>query len=73
MYGVDMTCLEKEFEKEQREYYVLSSKWAELGVGCLLSEASVVKKLDMAVCTVEDAMGVGLGVGDDGVEKEGER
>ena len=65
MYGVDMSCLEKEFEREQKEYYVLSSRWAELGTGCILAEPCVVKTLDMAVCTVEDARGVGLGLGQD--------
>ena len=60
MYGVDMTCLDEEFEKEQRDYYLLSSLWTQLGPDALLAEPSVVKTLDMAVCTLEDARGVGL-------------
>lgn len=66
MYGVDMSCLETEFEREQKEYYVLSSRWAELRTECLLAEPSIVKTLDMAICTVEDARGVGLIEGEDG-------
>lgn len=65
MYGVDMSVLEKDFSREQKEYYTLSSRWAELGTGCLLAEPCVVKEYDMHVCTVEDARGVGLSLGQD--------
>ena len=60
-----MSVLEKDFDREQKEYYVLSSRWAELPTSCLLDEAAVVKELDMHICTVEDARGVGLSVGED--------
>ena len=65
VYGVDMTVLEKDFDREQKEYYVLSSRWAELPTHCLLAAPSVVKELDMHICTVEDARGVGLAMGKD--------
>ena len=65
LYGVDMSVLEKDFDREQKEYYVLSSRWAELPTSCLLADYAVVKELDMNVCTVEDARGVGLSVGED--------
>jgi len=65
LYGVDMSVLESNFDREQKEYYVLSSRWAELPTSCLLAECAVVKELDMHVCTVEDARGVGLSVGED--------
>ena len=55
LYGVDMSVLESNFDREQKEYYVLSSRWAELPTSCLLAECAVVKELDMHVCTVEDA------------------
>ena len=29
-FGVDLTCLSKQYEDEQRDYYLLSSTWAEL-------------------------------------------
>lgn len=60
-----MSVLEKDFDREQREYYVLSSRWAELPVSCLLAPPCIVKELDMHVCTVEDARGVGLALGQD--------
>lgn len=65
LYGVDMSVLESNFDREQKEYYVLSSRWAELPTRFVLAEAAVVKELDMHVCTVEDARGVGLSVGED--------
>jgi len=65
LYGVDMSVLESNFDREQKEYYVLSSRWAELPTSCVLAEPAVVKQLDMHVCTVEDARGVGLSVGED--------
>ena len=65
MYGVDMSVLEKDFDREQKEYYVLSSRWAELRTECLLAEPCVVKEYDMHTCTVEDARGVGLSIGED--------
>jgi len=65
MYGVDMSILQEDFDREQKEYYVLSSRWAELPTSCLLAEPVVVKEYDMHVCTVEDARGVGLAVGED--------
>ena len=30
LYGVDMSCLDQPFEKEQRDYYLSSSIWCEL-------------------------------------------
>ena len=63
VYGVDMSVLEHDFDREQKEYYVLSSRWAELNTRCLLAPPCVVKELDMHVCSVEDARGVGLAVG----------
>ena len=65
MYGVNMSVLEQDYDREQREYYVMSSRWAELRTGCLLADPIVVKELDMHICTVEDARGVGLDVGEE--------
>ncbi|KAL3816909.1 hypothetical protein ACHAXA_009104, partial [Cyclostephanos tholiformis] len=65
MYGVDMSVLEQDYDREQKEYYVMSSRWAELRTGCLLADPIVVKEYDMHTCTVEDARGVGLNVGED--------
>jgi len=60
-----MSVLEEDFSREQREYYVLSSRWAELQTHCLLADPCVVKEYDMHTCTVEDARGVGLALGED--------
>ena len=61
-FGVDMSILEDEFEKEQREYYLLSSHWVQLGEydETVLDTPVVVKTLDMKSCTLEDARGVDL-------------
>ncbi|GMI02953.1 hypothetical protein TrLO_g8761 [Triparma laevis f. longispina] len=57
-YGVDMKCLEGNYEKEQNEYYLLSSKWSELPSEALLAEPVCVKSFDMATCTIEDSKGI---------------
>ena len=57
-YGVDMSCLGPNFEKEQREYYILSSRWSELPVEAVIAEPVVVKRYDMATCTIEDSKGI---------------
>jgi len=58
VYGVDMDVLKGSYEKEQKEYFLLSSKWTELPPEAVLAEPTVVKQLDMAICTVEDARGI---------------
>lgn len=57
-YGVDMKVLESQFEREQREYYLLSSRWTELAPDAVLAEPAVVKELDMCTCTLLDARGI---------------
>jgi protein arginine N-methyltransferase 1 len=57
-YGVNMKCLEKNYEKEQREYYLLSSKWSELPDEAVIAEPVVVKTLDMATCTLHESKGI---------------
>ncbi|KAL7543109.1 hypothetical protein ACHAXR_012676 [Thalassiosira sp. AJA248-18] len=57
-YGVSMACLEENFEAEQREYYLRSGHWLQLEANTVLASPSIVKTLDMATCTLEDAKGV---------------
>ena len=57
-YGVDMSCLQGNYEREQREYYLLSSKWSELSDEAVVAEPVVVKTLDMATCTLHDSKGI---------------
>jgi len=64
VYGVDMSVLEKDFEREQKEYYLLSSRWSELPGDAVLAEPKVVKYFDMATCTIEDSRGIPAGYPD---------
>jgi type I protein arginine methyltransferase len=58
VYGVDMSVLEHEFDREQKEYYLLSSRWTELHSDAILSDPQIIKEYDMMTCTLEDARGV---------------
>ena len=58
IYGVDMSVLERDFEKEQKEYYLLSSRWSELKPEAVLAEPALVKQLDMMTCTLNDSRGI---------------
>jgi protein arginine N-methyltransferase 1 len=58
VYGVDMGILAKDFEREQKEYYLLSSRWAELPPDSVLATPAVVKQLDMCTCTLADSKGI---------------
>lgn len=62
-YGVDMSVLGANYEREQKEYFLLSSRWAELPADSVLTEPAVVKTLDMATCTLEDSKGIFIGDG----------
>eukprot|EP00586_Coscinodiscus_wailesii_P014392 CAMPEP_0172514484 /NCGR_PEP_ID=MMETSP1066-20121228/260396_1 /TAXON_ID=671091 /ORGANISM="Coscinodiscus wailesii, Strain CCMP2513" /LENGTH=415 /DNA_ID=CAMNT_0013295173 /DNA_START=213 /DNA_END=1460 /DNA_ORIENTATION=- len=57
-YGVNMSVLENEYEREQKEYYLLSSRWSELNPDVLLAEPAVIKFLDMCTCTIEESRGI---------------
>ena len=60
-YGVDMSVLESEFDREQREYYMLSSRWCELQPDQVLTtHPKEIKRLDMFTCTLEDAKGLSM-------------
>jgi len=61
IYGVDMSILEKDFDREQKEYYLLSSRWTELQPEAVLSDPKMVKHFDMFSCTLEDARGIAAG------------
>lgn len=64
VYGVEMKILEGDFEREQKEYYMLSSRWSELSPDAVLAEPSMIKHLDMATCTIEDSRGISKGAKD---------
>jgi len=60
-YGVNMSILSDDFEREQREYYLLSSRWSELKPSAVLAEPQIVKYLDMHTCTLAESKGIFLG------------
>lgn len=64
VYGVDMSVLESDFEREQKEYYLLSSRWSELAPEAVLADPTVVKHLDMITCTIADSRGILKGAPD---------
>jgi protein arginine N-methyltransferase 1 len=64
VYGVDMGVLEKEFDREQKDYFLLSSRWTELPSEAVLAEPKMIKQLDMATCTIEDVRGIAAGAAD---------
>ena len=59
-YGLDMACLKGQFEMEQKMYYKMSGHWLQLDADAVLATPTIVKTLDMATCTLEDAKGVEL-------------
>jgi PRMT5 arginine-N-methyltransferase. len=60
-YGVDMSVLTQAYEREQREYFLLSSRWAELPRNAVMAPPAMVKRLDMITCTLEDSKGIMAG------------
>ncbi|GAX16444.1 type I protein arginine methyltransferase [Fistulifera solaris] len=58
MYGVDMSILAPDYEREQKEYYMLSSRWTELPPEAVLAEPAVIKRYDMMTCTLQQAKGL---------------
>jgi protein arginine N-methyltransferase 1 len=57
-YKVDMSVLDKHYEREQREYYIYSSLWTELGMQHVVGQPAVVRRLDLNTCTIADAANV---------------
>lgn len=58
IYGVNMDVLSKNFDREQKDYYLLSSRWTELQPEAVLAEPKIIKHLDMVTCTLEEARGI---------------
>ena len=51
-------CLEGAYEKEQRDYYLMSSHWCELAGDQVIGQPAAIKHLDLHTCTIEDSLGV---------------
>ena len=58
VYGVDMSCLEQDFDREQKEYYQLSSRWTELPPDAVLADPKIIQIYDMMTCTIEQSRGI---------------
>jgi len=53
-FGVDMSVLGNDFEKEHSDYYLCSSVWCELKPSELLTNSQQILSLDCNTCTLED-------------------
>ncbi|GBG71689.1 hypothetical protein CBR_g9102 [Chara braunii] len=53
-FGVDMSCLAKSYEEEQKKYYLQTSLWNSLYPNQLLGAAAVIKEIDCLTATVND-------------------
>jgi protein arginine N-methyltransferase 1 len=53
-FGVDMSCLSGDFDKEHSDYYLCSSVWCELKPSDLITDAAIILSLDCNKCTLED-------------------
>jgi protein arginine N-methyltransferase 1 len=61
VYGVNMNVLQNDFDREQKEYYLWSSRWRELPADSVLSEPHAIKIFDMMTCTLEESKGIFAG------------
>jgi protein arginine N-methyltransferase 1 len=57
-FGVDMSCLNTEFDKEHSDYYLSSSVWCELRPADLLTNPTQILAIDCNTCKLEDYLSV---------------
>ena len=53
-----MSTLTKNYDKEQKQYYLLTSQWMELNESHQVGEPAVIKEYVMKTCTFADSLGV---------------
>jgi len=53
-FGVDMSSLGPDFDKEHSDYYLCSSVWCELRPGDLITNSTQILSIDCNTCTLED-------------------
>jgi protein arginine N-methyltransferase 1 len=53
-YGVDMGCLDEEYRREQREYFLETSAWADVHPSQLLGPPAQLKCYDLLTVTLEE-------------------
>ena len=56
-YDIDLSCLSRQYDEEQKQYFLLSSCWAELDASQVISTPVIVHDIDMKTCTFADAQG----------------
>jgi len=52
-YSVDISALDEQFDKEQKQYYIDTCVWVELRNEHLIGVPSIVKTLDLQTCSLE--------------------
>lgn len=57
-WGVDMSVLSSAFKKEQEQYSLRTSAWAELSPSDLIGDEVEIAAWDLKTCTLEDIKGV---------------
>ena len=53
-YGVDMGCLNEEYRREQQEYFLETSAWADVHPSQLLGSPACFKHYDLLTVTLEE-------------------
>lgn len=53
-YGIDMSCLSKEYIEEQRRYYLCTAQWSEIHPSQLLSPPLCFKEYDLLKVTLDE-------------------
>jgi protein arginine N-methyltransferase 1 len=53
-YDVDLACLTKDYEAEQREYLQHTATWSDVHPGNLLGKTAVIKHFDLSTITLEE-------------------
>lgn len=55
LYSIDMSALSEPYEKEQKDYYVYSALWTELGIEHVIGQPCIIKRMDLSTCTLKEA------------------
>ena len=53
-YDVDLRCLTKDFESEQRDYLLQTATWSDVHPGNLLGQSAVLKEFDLQTISMEE-------------------
>jgi type I protein arginine methyltransferase len=54
MYGVDMSCLSDDYQKEQREYFCQTAAWTDVHPSQLLGPPAIIASFDLKTVTLEE-------------------